>query len=216
MAVTASQSQIDAIVFDWGGVITVPPGPIVNRLYREAGVDQGKLKDRQDRYRDDDPDSQFAKLERGELTLEDYLHWSRNDLPGAELIWDPSSPHFLFPQLKVISEVVHRISELRTRGFLIGLLSNNIAEAWPVVAGGLALDELFDVVVNSAFVGMRKPEHRIYLHIVDQLGVPVERVLFLDDNRTNVEAAVACGMHAIEVEQPIPALGTLERRLESC
>ena len=109
-----------------------------------------------------------------------------------------------------------RISELRTRGFLIGLLSNNIAEAWPVVAGGLALDELFDVVVNSAFVGMRKPEHRIYFHIVDQLGVPVERVLFLDDNRTNVEAAIACGMHAIEVEQPIPALGTLERRLKSC
>jgi epoxide hydrolase-like predicted phosphatase len=213
--VTSSQSQIDAIVFDWGGVITVPPGPIMNRLYREAGVDQGRLKDRQDRYRDDDPDSQFAKLERGELILDDYLHWARNDLPGTELIWDPSSPHFLFPQLKVISEVVDRISELRARGFLVGLLSNNIAEAWPIVANGLALEELFDVVVNSAFVGMRKPEHRIYLHIVDQLGVPVERVLFLDDNRTNVEAAVACGMHAIEVKQPIPALGVLERRLES-
>ena len=216
MAVTSSQSQFDAIVFDWGGVITVPPGPIVNRLYRETGVDQKKLKDRQDRYRDDDPDSQFAKLERGELALEDYLRWSRDDLPGAELIWDPSSPHFLFPQLTVISEVVDRISELRERGFLIGLLSNNIAEAWPVVARALALEELFNVVVNSAFVGMRKPEHRIYFHIADQLGVPVERVLFLDDNRTNVEAAIACGMHAIEVKQPIPALGSLERRLENC
>lgn len=215
MAVTSSQSQFDAIVFDWGGVITVPPGPIVNRLYRETGVDQKKLKDRQDRYRDDDPDSQFAKLERGELALEDYLHWSRDDLPGAELIWDPSSPHFLFPQLTVISEVVDRISELRERGFLIGLLSNNIAEAWPVVARALALEELFNVVVNSAFVGMRKPEHRIYFHIADQLGVPVERVLFLDDNRTNVEAAIACGMHAIEVKQPIPALGSLERKLEN-
>lgn len=215
MAVTSSQSQFDAIVFDWGGVITVPPGPIVNRLYRETGVDQKKLKDRQDRYRDDDPDSQFAKLERGELALEDYLHWSRDDLPGAELIWDPSSPHFLFPQLTVMSEVVDRISELRERGFLIGLLSNNIAEAWPVVARGLALQELFHVVVNSAFVGMRKPEHRIYFHIADELGVPVERVLFLDDNRTNVEAAIACGMHAIEVKQPIPALGSLERKLEN-
>ena len=215
MAVTSSQSQFDAIVFDWGGVITVPPGPVVNRLYRETGVDQKKLKDRQDRYRDDDPDSQFAKLERGELALEDYLHWSRDDLPGAELIWDPSSPHFLFPQLTVMSEVVDRISELRERGFLIGLLSNNIAEAWPVVARGLALQELFHVVVNSAFVGMRKPEHRIYFHIADELGVPVERVLFLDDNRTNVEAAIACGMHAIEVKQPIPALGSLERKLEN-
>ncbi|MDG2023792.1 MAG: HAD-IA family hydrolase [Actinomycetota bacterium] len=215
MAVTSSQSQFDAIVFDWGGVITVPPGPVVNRLYRDTGVDQKKLKDRQDRYRDDDPDSQFAKLERGELALEDYLHWSRDDLPGAELIWDPSSPHFLFPQLTVMSEVVDRISELRERGFLIGLLSNNIAEAWPVVARGLALQELFHVVVNSAFVGMRKPEHRIYFHIADELGVPVERVLFLDDNRTNVEAAIACGMHAIEVKQPIPALGSLERKLEN-
>ena len=215
MAVTSSQSQFDAIVFDWGGVITVPPGPVVNRLYRETGVDQKKLKDRQDRYRDDDSDSQFAKLERGELALEDYLHWSRDDLPGAELIWDPSSPHFLFPQLTVMSEVVDRISELRERGFLIGLLSNNIAEAWPVVARGLALQELFHVVVNSAFVGMRKPEHRIYFHIADELGVPVERVLFLDDNRTNVEAAIACGMHAIEVKQPIPALGSLERKLEN-
>lgn len=215
MAVTSSQSQFDAIVFDWGGVITVPPGPVVNRLYRDTGVDPKKLKDRQDRYRDDDPDSQFAKLERGELALEDYLHWSRDDLPGAELIWDPSSPHFLFPQLTVMSEVVDRISELRERGFLIGLLSNNIAEAWPVVARGLALQELFHVVVNSAFVGMRKPEHRIYFHIADELGVPVERVLFLDDNRTNVEAAIACGMHAIEVKQPIPALGSLERKLEN-
>jgi|TARA_B110000014_G_scaffold144705_1_gene100549 epoxide hydrolase-like predicted phosphatase len=215
VAVTSSQSQFDAIVFDWGGVITVPPGPVVNRLYRDTGVDQKKLKDRQDRYRDDDPDSQFAKLERGELALEDYLHWSRDDLPGAELIWDPSSPHFLFPQLTVMSEVVDRISELRERGFLIGLLSNNIAEAWPVVARGLALQELFHVVVNSAFVGMRKPEHRIYFHIADELGVPVERVLFLDDNRTNVEAAIACGMHAIEVKQPIPALGSLERKLEN-
>ena len=215
MAVTSSQSQFDAIVFDWGGVITVPPGPVVNRLYRDTGVDQKKLKDRQDRYRDDDSDSQFAKLERGELALEDYLHWSRDDLPGAELIWDPSSPHFLFPQLTVMSEVVDRISELRERGFLIGLLSNNIAEAWPVVARGLALQELFHVVVNSAFVGMRKPEHRIYFHIADELGVPVERVLFLDDNRTNVEAAIACGMHAIEVKQPIPALGSLERKLEN-
>ena len=98
---------------------------------------------------------------------------------------------------------------------MTGLLTNNLAETWPVVADGLNLDELFDVVVNSAFVGMRKPEHRIYLHTVDQLNVPGENVLFLDDNHTNVEAAVACGLRAIEVSQPISALHALERRLES-
>ena len=213
--IKSSQSPIDAVVFDWGGVITVPPSPVVDRLYRDARVDKKKLKDRQDQYREEDSESHFARLERGELTLSEYLAWSRNDLPGAELIWDPSSPYFLFPQLEVVPEVVERIVELRARGFATGLLTNNIAEAWPVVADGLALDELFDVVVNSAFVGMRKPEHRIYMHTVDQLGVSADRVLFLDDNRTNVEAAIACGLHTIEVKQPVSALETLERRLES-
>ena len=47
---------------------------------------------------------------------------------------------------------------------------------------GESVDELFDVVINSAFVGMRKPEHRIYMHALEQLGVRAEHVVFLDDN----------------------------------
>ena len=210
MTITSNESNIDAVLFDWGGVITVPPGPIVEKLYRQIDVDQDQLRLRRKAYRDDDPDSQFARLERGELSLEAYLTWSRQDLPGAETIWDPESAHFLFRHLTVVPEVVERIYQLKERGFLIGLLTNNIAEAWPTVNDGLPIDDLFDVVINSAFVGMRKPEHRIYVHALEKLGVRAEHAVFLDDNRVNLEAARACGLNIVEVKQPVAALAKLE------
>ena len=210
VTVTWSESNIDAVLFDWGGVITVLPGPIVEKLYRQIDVDQDQLRLRRKAYRDDDPDSQFARLERGELSLEAYLTWSRQDLPGAETIWDPESAHFLFRHLTVVPEVVARIYQLKERGFLLGLLTNNIAEAWPTVNDGLPIDDLFDVVINSAFVGMRKPEHRIYVHALEKLGVRAEHAVFLDDNRVNLEAARACGLNVVEVKQPIAALEKLE------
>ena len=210
MTVTSNESNIDAVLFDWGGVITVPPGPIVEKLYRQIDVDQDQLRLRRKAYRDDDPDSQFARLERGELSLEAYLTWSRQDLPGAETIWDPESAHFLFRHLTVVPEVVERIYQLKERGFLLGLLTNNIAEAWPTVNDGLPIDDLFDVVINSAFVGMRKPEHRIYVHALEKLGVRAEHAVFLDDNPVNLEAARACGLNVVEVKQPVAALEKLE------
>jgi len=210
VTITSNESNIDAVLFDWGGVITVPPGPIVEKLYRQIDVDQDQLRLRRKAYRDDDPDSQFARLERGELSLEAYLTWSRQDLPGAETIWDPESAHFLFRHLTVVPEVVERIYQLKERGFLIGLLTNNIAEAWPTVNDGLPIDDLFDVVINSAFVGMRKPEHRIYVHALEKLGVRAEHAVFLDDNRVNLEAARACGLNVVEVKQPVAALEKLE------
>ena len=210
MTITSNESNIDAVLFDWGGVITVPPGPIVEKLYRQIDVDQDQLRLRRKAYRDEDPDSQFARLERGELSLEAYLTWSRQDLPGAETIWDPESAHFLFRHLTVVPEVVERIYQLKERGFLLGLLTNNIAEAWPTVNDGLPIDDLFDVVINSAFVGMRKPEHRIYMHALEKLGVRAEHAVFLDDNRVNLEAARACGLNVVEVKQPVAALEKLE------
>ena len=71
MTITSNESNIDAVLFDWGGVITVPPGPIVEKLYRQIDVDQDQLRLRRKAYRDDDPDSQFTRHERGELRLED-------------------------------------------------------------------------------------------------------------------------------------------------
>mgnify|MGYP006166645137 CR=1 FL=1 len=210
LSISVASSLIDAIIFDWGGVITVPPGPVVTRLYGESGVNQSALKSRQAKYDAKDPNSRFAQLERGELALEDYLAWSRNDLEGAESIWDPESPYFLFPHLLVVPEVVSAIRDLQNRGFTTGLLSNNIAEAWPYVLSDLDVNGLFDISVNSAFVGMRKPEERIFTHILDELQLPAERVLFLDDVSANIDAAKSLGMKTLKVIDPVQSLSAME------
>ncbi len=210
LSISVADSLIDAIIFDWGGVITIPPGPVVTRLYNESGVNQNALKSRQAKYDAKDPNSRFARLERGELALENYLAWSRDDLEGAESIWDPESPHFLFPHLSVVPEVISAIEDLRNRGFATGLLSNNIAEAWPYVLSNLDVNELFDVSVNSAFVGMRKPEKRIFTHILNELELPPERTLFLDDVAVNIDAAKSVGMKTLKVVNPVQSLAAME------
>ena len=64
----------------------------------------------------------------------------------------------------------------------------------------IPVDELFEIVIDSSAVGIRKPDPRIYEMALAQLGVAADRAVFLDDAVGNVEAARALGMHAILVE----------------
>ena len=64
----------------------------------------------------------------------------------------------------------------------------------------IPVDDLFEVIVDSSAVGIRKPDPAIYRMALDQLGVAPERSVFLDDAPGNIEAARALGMHAILVE----------------
>jgi epoxide hydrolase-like predicted phosphatase len=75
----------------------------------------------------------------------------------------------------------------------------------------LPLDELFDVVIDSSEVGMRKPDPRIFHLALEALGVEPGRSVFLDDYPGNVVAAQSVGMHAILVETDhLPALARLD------
>ena len=78
----------------------------------------------------------------------------------------------------------------------------------------LPVDELFDVVVDSTEVGMRKPNPAIYHHALDLLDdVPPGQAVFLDDSPGNVEGARRAGLHAIHVETPDQALAELDALL---
>ena len=70
------------------------------------------------------------------------------------------------------------------------LLSNSWGNDYP----RYCWDEMFDVVVISGEVGMRKPEPAIYLHTAELLGLPPSACVFVDDLAHNIEAAVAVGM----------------------
>ena len=92
------------------------------------------------------------------------------------------------------------VHELKSCGFRLGVLTNNVRELrqawWPM----LDFANIFDDVVDSHEVGMRKPNHAIYKLSLSRLGVEAHRTAFLDDAQSNVDAATAVGMHGIWVD----------------
>jgi epoxide hydrolase-like predicted phosphatase len=99
------------------------------------------------------------------------------------------------------------IGHLRARGLRAGALTNNwITED----AGAEGLRPHFDVFVESAVEGLRKPDPRIYVLACKRLGVAPAEAVFLDDIGANLKSARALGMTTIKVVDPDQALGELE------
>ena len=109
-------------------------------------------------------------------------------------------------------DVVERARALRAGGHRLGMITNNVAEFRELWRAMLPLDELFDVVIDSSEVGMRKPDPRIFHLALERLGgVDPARSVFLDDYPGNVVAAEAVGMHGILVEADHqPAIARLD------
>jgi putative hydrolase of the HAD superfamily len=97
--------------------------------------------------------------------------------------------------------VVHRIRELKRDGFALALLTNNVKEFGDSWRSSFPVEDLFDIVVDSSEVGMRKPDPRIYLHTCERCGFDPEASVFLDDNRDNVAASRALGIETVHVDR---------------
>jgi putative hydrolase of the HAD superfamily len=79
----------------------------------------------------------------------------------------------------------------------MAMLTNNVREWEPLWRSMLPVDDVFELVVDSAFVGMRKPEPQIYALTLERLGLPAEACAFVDDLEINVDAARSLGMAGI-------------------
>jgi putative hydrolase of the HAD superfamily len=116
--------------------------------------------------------------------------------------------------MEVHQHVVDAITSLRERGYRTAVVTNNVKEFGDRWRNLVALDDLFDVVVDSCHVGMRKPNTKIFLHTLDLMGgIAPERAVFLDDAAGNVDGARAAGLHAILVDDPEDAIRELEELL---
>jgi epoxide hydrolase-like predicted phosphatase len=148
-------------------------------------------------------------LERGEITEAEFLRRLEAHLDGVSL---EGFARAFFDHLEPNEPVIGYLRELRDRGLRMALLTNNVREWEPLWRPKLPdIDEIFEVVVDSAFVGMRKPEPDIYLLTVDRLGggLRPHDCVFLDDVEVNCEAARALGMRAVRYEAPDQAIADL-------
>lgn len=210
-----ARHDIEAVLFDFGGVITaLSPFELLGDLGAEAGVPAEKVLEVLLGPYDQDTDHPFHQMERGEISAVVWFAHAAESMAEIGIQLDPAHMAQVFRSLGVHDIVVERVRSLRADGYKTGIITNNVKEgaSWRDM---LDVDALFDVVVDSSAVGLRKPNPAIYRYALEELGgVAPERAVFLDDAPGNVEGARAVGMHAILVgPDPVPALLELDRIL---
>lgn len=187
-----------AVVFDFGGVFVDSPFTAVQAAAADLGADPDTLIDIVFGPYDQDTDHAWHRLERGELDLEaarELIRAASVDAGGPEL--DPVELLMALGGGGVRTAMVEFCRSLRTDGIATGLLTNNAAEFAAFWRPLLPLDELFDDVVDSSEVGMRKPDERIFRLALERLGATAERTAFVDDAVGNVAGARRAGLQAV-------------------
>jgi epoxide hydrolase-like predicted phosphatase len=203
-----------AVISDFGGVLTTPLGNSFAAWSRESGIpleDLGRALAASAERHDEHP---LFVLERGELTEAEFVARLERELGGGRRLDDMADTYF--EHLERNPEMIDLIADLRGRGLRTALLTNNVREWEPRWRSMLPeLDEIFEVVVDSAFVGMRKPEHEIYHLTVDRLGggLRAEDCVFVDDIGLNCDAAREIGMRAVLFETTEQARAEIELAL---
>jgi putative hydrolase of the HAD superfamily len=203
---------IRAVISDFGGVLTTPLIESFLAYQRETGIALEDLGAAMGRVMEQDGGRHpLFELEKGNLTEADFL-----GRIGAELGRELSSMReTYFANLHPNEPMISYLRELRENGMRLGLLTNNVREWEPLWRAKLPdVDELFEVIVDSGFVGMRKPEPEIYLLTVERMGgLTPEECLFLDDIEVNCDAARELGMTAVRFHDNEQAIAELSGHL---
>jgi epoxide hydrolase-like predicted phosphatase len=198
---------ITAVLFDFAGVLTSSPWGALT----DAGG--GNLELLIGSY-EQDTDHPWHRVERGELAI---LDWAAEvtELGKAQGIEVDFAPlQSLLGDMTLHDLVIDRVRGLREEGYRLALVTNNVREGSATWRAMVPVDDLFDVVIDSSDVGVRKPNPAIYHLALERLGgvAPAEAV-FVDDAPGNVLGAQAVGLHGILFEEPVQALAALDALL---
>ncbi|HTF35626.1 MAG TPA: HAD family phosphatase [Myxococcota bacterium] len=194
-----------AVLFDLGGVVLGSPLHVIAGYERERGIPAGFVNRV---VVSSGPSGAWSRLERGELSLEEFHSAFDAECAAAG---QPIDARTLMELVHMASEprppMLEAIRRIRARGLSTGAITNNwVSEA----EGTRALRPNFDAFVESCVTGMRKPDPRIYRIACEGLGIDPPQAVFLDDIGANLKPARALGMTTIKVDDPEVALRELE------
>ena len=195
------------VIFDLGGVVLDSPLHSIAAYERELGIPAGFVNRV---VIEAGPEGAWARLERGELAMEDFFGAFEADCAAAGQTIDARAMFGLMAEAsQPRPQMLEAIRRIRAEGLKAAALTNNWATDEDL-DGTRALQPHFDVFVESSVVGLRKPDPRIYHHACDALGVAPPEAVFLDDIGHNLKSARGLGMTTIKVVEPDAALGELE------
>jgi putative hydrolase of the HAD superfamily len=204
--------SIAGVVFDIGGVVQDSPLHAIARYEREHGVEPGAINRA---VVEAGERGAWARLERGELTVAEFCGLFEAECRSRGAAVDARRLMAALAEAGVPRpRMLAAIRCIRARGLRVAALTNNWLGDPPRGAaaparGAHPLWESFDVVVESAVVGLRKPDPRIYALVCERLALAPARVAFLDDIGRNLKPARELGMATIKVDDPDAALREL-------
>ena len=201
------------LISDFGGVLTTPLQEGFLAYQEESGVSLEELGKAMGLAAEEHGDHPLFVLERGEISEAEFRSRVERHLEDG---FDLARLRALyFERLDPNPDMIGFVRTLRARGVRAALLTNNVREWEPLWRAKLPeLDELFELVVDSAFVGLRKPDPAIYALTLERLGdVSPADCVFVDDLDVNCEAARALGMAAVRFESAQQAIPEIESAL---
>jgi len=196
-----SSTAIQGLVVDWGGVVTQPLREGLAVWAEQEGLDPaGIMQSLTELIIGKDND--LHALERGELSRVDIAPWLADVFAAHGCRPDPDGLFDrMFAPLRTDRELLSLLRLQREAGLRTGLLSNSWGDSYDRTDWEL----VFDAVVISGEVGMRKPEERIFTHVLSLLDLPAHTVVYVDDEYPNVKAAASYGLRAVHYDPADPA-----------
>ena len=189
--------EIDAVLFDYGGVLTNPVKHSIAGWLAADAIEPESFSRTLRAWlsRDAEDGTPVHRLETGELTIPDFEALLAAELRTVDgrAVAPEGILGRLFADMQPEPAMFALAEELRATGLKVGLLSNSWGNTYPRAR----IDALLDPVVISGEVGLRKPHAAIYELALDRLGVPADRVLFVDDAEPNVLGARTVGLQAL-------------------
>ncbi|HYW02420.1 MAG TPA: HAD-IA family hydrolase [Gammaproteobacteria bacterium] len=208
--------MIRAVFWDFGGVLTTSPFDAFRRFERENGLPRDFIRT----VNATNPESNaWAQFESSRIDLDEFdRRFEEESRAAGHPVRGRRVIELLGGDLRV--EMVAALRRIASR-FTNACLTNNVLagegpgmQGSPEKAAAVAeVMRLFDVVIESSRIGVRKPEPRFYEIACESAGVAPEQVVFLDDLGINLKPARAMGMATIKVADPDAALAELEQVL---
>jgi putative hydrolase of the HAD superfamily len=205
---------IRAVVSDFGGVLTAPLMQGFAHIQADTGVPAEAFGAALARATAIDGRNPLFEIEVGAITEAEFLATIEREL--AVILERSVTLHGFGERylgaLEPNEALFAHYRALHARGLRFAMLTNNVREWEPLWRAKLPIDEIFETVVDSGFVGMRKPDRAIYALVLERLQLPAEECAFVDDLAVNVEAARELGFAVVrfrDTEQAIAELDAL-------
>ena len=208
-----NRDKIEAVIWDFGGVITSSPFEAFNQYEDRNGLPKDFIRSINAR----DPDhNAWAQFERNEISADEFdLLFAReaanlgHQVPGRDILACLAGT--------IRPEMVAVLKGLKARGYKIACITNNVqsgsgagmARSASVAAEIESVLELFDDVIESSKVGVRKPDPKIYLMACAHINIEPSAAVFLDDLGINLKPARQLGMQTIKVLNAAQAIRDL-------